>query len=160
MIEYLCDEYPELGGVIFAKSAKGICFLTFGRNFDALYAKLEHKFPDTVLQENKHLKAELSALLKTGQTESQLDLVGTPFQQAVWQALFTIPKGSVCSYQDIAIRINRPQAVRAVGTALGANPVAWLIPCHRVISKNGGIGGFGCGLTVKKVLLAREGVFL
>ena len=85
-----------------------------------------------------------------------LDLRGTPFQLAVWSALLDIPYGEVRSYGEIAEAIGRPRAVRAVGAANGANPVAIIVPCHRVIGSNGALTGYGGGLDVKKYLLALE----
>ncbi|UOQ50395.1 methylated-DNA--[protein]-cysteine S-methyltransferase [Gracilibacillus caseinilyticus] len=85
-----------------------------------------------------------------------LDLKGTSFQKAVWKELQNIPYGEVVSYSDIAEKIGRPNAVRAVGTANGANPVMMVVPCHRVISKSGSLTGFRGGLEMKKALLAME----
>jgi len=87
-----------------------------------------------------------------------LDLRGTKFQLAVWQALLAIPYGQVCSYGDIAAAVQRPRAVRAVGRANGANPVPIVVPCHRVIGKDGTLTGYGGGLPLKEWLLAIEGV--
>ena len=87
-----------------------------------------------------------------------LDLRGTPFQLAVWNALFRIPYGKTRSYTEIAREIGYPKAVRAVGAANGANPVAIIVPCHRVIGSNGALTGYGGGLPTKKWLLALEGV--
>lgn len=84
-----------------------------------------------------------------------IKLSGTPFQLAVWQAIKEIDYGATMSYGQLAQKINRPKAVRAVGSACGANPVPLIIPCHRVVAK-GGLGGFGLGLTVKKILLKLE----
>jgi methylated-DNA-[protein]-cysteine S-methyltransferase len=83
---------------------------------------------------------------------------GTPFQRAVWKALLTIPRGATVSYADVARRIGRPLAARAVGQAVGHNPVPLLIPCHRVLASGGGIGGFGGGVRMKRALLRNEGV--
>ncbi|WP_297451307.1 methylated-DNA--[protein]-cysteine S-methyltransferase [Ferrovum sp.] len=83
---------------------------------------------------------------------------GTAFQRAVWDALGTIPAGQWRTYGDIALQIGRPRAVRAVGSACGANPLPFLIPCHRVVASGGRWGGFGLGLGVKEVLLFREGM--
>ena len=82
---------------------------------------------------------------------------GTEFQQQVWQALRDIPYGQVATYRDIAQRIGRPQAVRAVGAANGANPVAVVVPCHRVIGSNGTLTGYAGGLDIKEKLLRLEG---
>lgn len=83
---------------------------------------------------------------------------GTPFWHAVWNALREIPYGETRSYEDIAVAIGNPKAVRAIGQANHNNPILLLVPCHRVINKNGGIGGFGCGVEVKKQLLQLEGL--
>ncbi len=85
-----------------------------------------------------------------------LDLRGTPFQCAVWQALQEIPYGETCSYADIAKRVRLPKAVRAVGAANGSNPIALIVPCHRVIASDGRLGGYGGGLDLKAKLLAME----
>lgn len=85
------------------------------------------------------------------------DLRGTPFQTAVWQALTQIPHGQTRSYADIAMAVGRPAALRAVGTAIGANPVPIVVPCHRVIGKNATLTGFGGGLQMKEQLLQLEG---
>ncbi len=83
--------------------------------------------------------------------------LGTPFQQAVWQQLQQIPYGETRSYKSIALAIGRPTAVRAVGTAIGKNPISIMIPCHRVIASNGQLAGFAGGLAAKEVLLKTEG---
>ena len=87
-----------------------------------------------------------------------LDLRGTPFQLSVWQALSRIPYGEICSYGEIAAAIDHPKAARAVGAANGANPVAIIVPCHRVIGSNGTLTGYGGGLSTKAWLLSLEGV--
>lgn len=89
-----------------------------------------------------------------------LDQKGTPFQLEVWSALQNIPYGETVTYGDIAKQINKPKAVRAVGTAIGKNPISIVVPCHRVIGKNGKLTGYGNGLPMKKRLLALEGVFI
>jgi O-6-methylguanine DNA methyltransferase len=86
-----------------------------------------------------------------------LDLDGTPFQRAVWKKLCAIPTGKTISYGELAASIGKPKAARAVGGAVGANPVPILIPCHRVIGENGSLTGFGLGLPMKRALLAHEG---
>ena len=83
---------------------------------------------------------------------------GTAFQRAVWQALLDIPRGATMTYAEVAARVGRPGAARAVGQAVGHNPVPLLIPCHRVVGSNGGLGGFGGGLPMKRTLLHQEGV--
>jgi O-6-methylguanine DNA methyltransferase len=85
-----------------------------------------------------------------------LDPYGTPFQRAVWRALLAIPYGETRSYREVAAAVGRPAAVRAVGTANGANPLAIVVPCHRVIAADGSLGGYGGGLELKARLLAME----
>ncbi|MBJ6372301.1 methylated-DNA--[protein]-cysteine S-methyltransferase [Sedimentitalea arenosa] len=85
-----------------------------------------------------------------------LFLIGAPFQIKVWEALLAIPTGHVTTYSEIAEAIGNPRAVRAVGTAVGRNPVSWLIPCHRALRKSGGLGGYHWGLPVKRAMLAYE----
>jgi O-6-methylguanine DNA methyltransferase len=89
-----------------------------------------------------------------------LDLRGTPFQVSVWEELYRIPYGQTRTYAQIAERVGRPQAVRAVGAANGANPVAVIVPCHRVIGSNGTLTGYGGGLPMKHALLRLEGASL
>lgn len=86
----------------------------------------------------------------------RFNLKGTDFQMQVWEALQSINYGETVSYQDIAFKINNPKAVQAVGSAIGKNPCALVIPCHRVINKSGGIGGFAAGLDIKRWLLKHE----
>lgn len=94
-------------------------------------------------------------------TENKLEptplfLIGAPFQIKVWEALLTIPSGHVTSYSEIAQAVGSPKAVRAVGTAVGRNPISYLIPCHRALRKSGGLGGYHWGLPVKRTILAWE----
>ena len=89
-----------------------------------------------------------------------LDLQGSQFQMQVWARLRQIPAGTVATYGEIASRIGRPQGARAVGQACGRNPVVLFVPCHRVVAANGGLGGFGSGLSLKQALLHHEGVFI
>ncbi len=87
-----------------------------------------------------------------------LDMYGTPFQLSVWQELCKIPYGEIRTYSDIARAIGRPEAVRAVGAANGANPIAMIVPCHRVVASNGALTGYGGGLPTKAWLLQLEGI--
>lgn len=92
--------------------------------------------------------------------EVRLAPLGTAFQREVWQALQRIPYGTTCSYGDLAEQIGRPRAVRAVGTANGANPIAIIVPCHRVIGSNGTLTGYAGGVERKQILLELEGAWL
>ena len=89
-----------------------------------------------------------------------LDMVGTPFQRSVWQALLTVPFGRTASYQQMADAVDNPKAVRAVGAANGQNPISIIVPCHRIIGKNGSLTGYGGGIWRKEWLLRHEGVLL
>ncbi len=101
------------------------------------------------------LRADVDAAFdRTG--EARVHLIGAPFQIKVWEALITIPSGQVTTYSELACAVGNPRAVRAVGTAVGRNPVSWLIPCHRALRKSGGLGGYHWGLPVKRALLAWE----
>ena len=91
-----------------------------------------------------------------GDATAPLFLIGAPFQIKVWEALLQIPTGHVTTYSDIARLIGHPKAVRAVGTAVGRNPISWLIPCHRALRKSGGLGGYHWGLPLKRTMLAWE----
>ena len=146
-----------------AKSAAGLCYIsTPGENFEEFSAKINKKFKGQEIEENRQALdpyvSELQAYFNgtTRQFSLPIDAKGTPFQQQIWQALREIPYGSTVSYSDIAQRINRPTAVRAVGAAIGANPVLITVPCHRVIGKNGTMTGFRAGLDFKHFLLELE----
>lgn len=117
--------------------------------------------PDVFLYESEPIKeaaTQLSEYLAGTRTAFTLSLApaGTAFQQAVWQALQEIPYGETRSYKEIAMRIGKPNACRAVGMANNKNPLAIFIPCHRVIGANGKLVGYGGGLTIKEQLLALE----
>lgn len=120
------------------------------------------KFPGSGLIRDDEMllayKTEIIAYLKgtNDRFDMPLDLQGTPFQLTVWKALCEIPYGLTTSYSDIANRIDKPSAVRAVGTAIGANPVLITVPCHRVIGKNGSLTGFRGGIAMKSALLTLE----
>ncbi|MGL4746993.1 MAG: methylated-DNA--[protein]-cysteine S-methyltransferase [Shewanella sp.] len=106
----------------------------------------------------EHAKAQLARYFSGDLTQFNLSLApkGTEFQRQVWQALIAVDYGQCCSYADIAERIARPKAVRAVGAANGANPIAVIVPCHRIIGKNGQLTGYAYGLDMKQQLLMLE----
>lgn len=148
-----------LGAALLAASDKGVCRLAFGEGV----ADLARHFPQARLVEGgaglPDLARRVLAVLDKPELADAiaLDVRGTPFQQAVWQALRAIPAGQTRSYAQIAAAVGRPGAVRATGGANGANPVAVLIPCHRVIRADGSLGGYAYGPAIKQALLAREG---
>lgn len=110
----------------------------------------DRAFPDAVEQLAAYFAGELTEF------DLKLDMIGTPFQRRVWEALLTIPYGETRSYGEIARQIGSPGAFRAVGLANGHNPVGIIVPCHRVIGSNGSLTGYGGGLDRKRALLALE----
>lgn len=157
-IRYVRRDSP-LGPMLIAATAKGICRMTFDENPDSL----RRRFPNArVIEDDGTIAAwadlAFAQIESPGAHDLPIDVRGTAFQEKVWQELRKIPLGQTRSYADIAAAIGQPGAVRAVGTANGDNPVAVLVPCHRVIRSDGSLGGYAGGLERKKRLLAAEGV--
>jgi AraC family transcriptional regulator, regulatory protein of adaptative response / methylated-DNA-[protein]-cysteine methyltransferase len=151
----------SLGHALVAATARGVCLIAFADRPEQLDEELRRRFPGAVIdsldQHVQRLASAVVAAVDTGSTpEVPLDLLGTAFQQRVWRALRDIPRGTTTTYAELARRIGAPRAVRAVGTACGANPVAPIVPCHRVLRGDGALGGYRWGLARKKALLARE----
>ncbi len=152
----------SLGAILVAATNRGVCAVTLGDDPDALVRDLQDRFPRATLvggdAEFERTVAHVVGLVEDpkGRHDIPLDVRGTAFQERVWRALREIPAGTTSSYTDIAIRIGRPSAVRAVARACGANPVAVAIPCHRVVRTDGGISGYRWGVERKRALLARE----
>lgn len=139
-------------------TGRGLCGLGFAADLgeEAAFADMAGRWPGARLIEDPAPIADWVGAAFTGRGEARLSVTGAPFQIKVWEALLAIPSGQVTTYARIATRIGAPRAVRAVGTAVGRNPVAALIPCHRVLRASGGLGGYHWGLGVKRALLARE----
>lgn len=134
-----------------AASARGIVALRFPGEFPPEPATSSSPLVDALARElAEYLEGERTSF------DLPLDLVGTPFQRAVWMALREVPYGATVTYGELARRVGRPGAARAVGQAVGANPIPILIPCHRVVPRAGGVGGFGPGPDWKARLLALE----
>ena len=154
---------PNIGGYALAlMSEKGVTFLAFAEkkiNLEA-YLKAEAPFAKAITADSP--QADWVLALKTWMPQRQteiklpLDLHGTPFQASVWQALREIPYGETRSYSELSERIGKPKAMRAVASACGKNPLALLVPCHRVLGKGGQLSGFRWGLSMKKTLLDAE----
>ena len=137
---------------------RGLCGMAFAaeQGRDAALADMRGRWPAARFREDpRALEPDVRAAFGGG-GEVRLQLIGAPFQIKVWEALLALPPGAVTTYSEIARRIGRPKAVRAVGTAVGHNPVAWLIPCHRVLRRDGALGGYHWGLPVKRAMLAWE----
>jgi methylated-DNA-[protein]-cysteine S-methyltransferase len=136
-------------------SGKGICRIDFGNKKSSLEGFKEDS--DFYIEECiKQLDLYFQKKLKN--FDVRLDLQGTNFQKAVWREISKIPYGKVKTYAEIAKLIGKPKAARAVGQALNKNPIPIIIPCHRVIGKDGNLTGFGGGIEIKKFLLSLEGV--
>ncbi len=151
-----CDS--AFGPALVMGTDRGICGLAFSAETGAQAAMddLMARWPGAEFVEDPSALEPwaTAALGMTGET--RLHMIGAPFQLKVWEALLTIPSGHVTTYSEIAQSIGNPKAVRAVGTAVGRNPVSWLIPCHRALRKSGALGGYHWGLPVKRAMLAWE----
>ncbi|WP_372605102.1 methylated-DNA--[protein]-cysteine S-methyltransferase [Actibacterium sp.] len=146
------------GEVLAMGTAAGLCGMAFvddmGR--EAAFADLAGRWPKAAFTPApERLKASVEAAFAQSGTVD-LALIGAPFQIKVWEALLAVPSGHVTTYSEIARAIGSPGAVRAVGTAVGRNPISFLIPCHRALRKSGALGGYHWGLPVKRALLAWE----
>ena len=137
---------------------RGLCGLGFADDCgrEAAMADLSGRWPRARFLDDADAIAPWVAAAFAGKGEARLHMIGAPFQVKVWEALLTIPSGQVTTYSELARAIGHPTAVRAVGTAVGRNPVSWLIPCHRALRKSGGLGGYHWGLPVKRAMLAWE----
>jgi AraC family transcriptional regulator of adaptative response/methylated-DNA-[protein]-cysteine methyltransferase len=144
------------GECCIAFSNNGICALTFPENRPSALRDLENRFPQVNFKHDDEKARRLTEHIFNSKKNVVLNPIGTDFQLSVWHALQQIPVGTTLSYAQVAENIGRPKAVRAVGTAIGANPIAFLIPCHRVIRTDGGLGGFRWGLECKKKMLEWE----
>lgn len=148
------------GKLIIASTDKGICYMAFDNNENQAFDNLKAKFPNANFQ-NKSDPIQKNALSFfqndwKSLPEIKLHLKGTAFQLKIWEALLKIPMGQLVTYGSIAQKIDKPSASRAVGTAIGSNPVAFLIPCHRVIQSTGIFGGYMWGNTRKTAIIGWE----
>lgn len=148
------------GRVLVMETAKGVCGLAFGDEGEdeRMFADMMSRWPNATFRENGG-RAEATArkiFEHDGKQEIGLHLLGTPWQIKVWEALLAIPEGKVATYKSIAARMGDAKASRAVGTAVGRNPVSWLIPCHRVLGSDGALHGYHWGLVRKRSMLAME----
>lgn len=152
----------SLGDVLVAASERGLCAIFIGDDRDALVQTLHDRFRHAEFNAAEHAlepwMTRVIALIETPHKAQNLPLhiCGTPFQQRVWQALREIPLGKTMSYRDVARHIGAPRAVRAVAGACAANPLAVVIPCHRVVRTDGGLSGYRWGVARKRALLDRE----
>ena len=156
----------QLGRALVAATAAGICAIAFAATDAGALADLRRRFPRARIEEDRKPSGWLAqgvayVLSQTSEhplaATFPLDVRATAFQQRVWKALQQIPRGETRSYSDVARELGRESAVRAVGAAIGANPIALVIPCHRVIGQNGTLTGYRWGLDRKRALLKAEG---
>lgn len=157
-ISYSIHATP-FGLCLIANTDKGICNVLFGDTEKVLVAELRNRRKGVALQEKQEMIHDTVLQYLAGNTAPEaivLDLHGTDFQQKVWQALCTIPSGTTTTYSAVAEMIGIPAAVRAVGTAIGSNPVGYVVPCHRVIRGDGGLGGYAWGVARKQQMLDYE----
>jgi len=158
-INYSFTKSP-FGGLIVASTSKGVCHLFFEDDEVQAFSGLKKKFPNASYHQGVN-KLQQDALFVFENDWTQLEkiklhLKGTDFQLKVWQSLLMIPSGQLTTYRQVAQNIEKPNASRAVGTAIGGNPVAFLIPCHRVIKTSGNIGGYRWGEIRKSAIIAWE----
>ena len=137
---------------------RGLCGLAFSADCGPSLAEddMRSRWPEAAHVEDRSALAPWVEAAIRGSGEIAISVIGAPFQIKVWEALMAIPEGHVTTYSEIAKRIGSPRAVRAVGTAVGRNPVSWLIPCHRAMRRDGQLGGYHWGLPVKRAMLAWE----
>lgn len=160
----LCINYSfektKFGEIIIASTAKGICHLMFSENREIALSLLKNKYPyaSFISGTSIHQQNALQVFRQTGTiTETiSLHIKGSDFQMKVWESLLTIPEGNLTTYGNISKNIKNPSASRAVGTAVGANPIALIIPCHRVIQSSGVLGGYMWGETRKAAIIGWE----
>ena len=158
-INYSFAETP-FGNIIVASTAKGICHLAFADDEKDAFKQLQLQFPKAQFRQVVDTIQQNALFIFTQDwkdlSKIKLHLKGTPFQIKVWEALLKIPMGDVSTYSTIANQIKNPNASRAVGTAIGDNPVAFLIPCHRVIRSSGDFGQYHWGSIRKTAMIGWE----
>jgi AraC family transcriptional regulator of adaptative response/methylated-DNA-[protein]-cysteine methyltransferase len=146
------------GEMLVMGTDRGICGMAFAAEFgrDWAWDDMAGRWPDArFVHDQGALQPWVDAVV-SGKGEVALAPLGGPFQIKVWEALMAIPSGHVTTYSEIAKRVGNPKAVRAVGTAVGRNPISWLIPCHRAMRRDGGLGGYHWGLPIKRAMMAWE----
>ena len=146
------------GEVLVAEASHGVCYLSFADSHARALKGLEAYWPEAELSRDDGRARKLAAGI-FGRKKIDVFLKGTPFQVKVWQALLRTPEGKLSTYGRIARQVGKPRGARAVGNAVGANPVAFLVPCHRIVRGTGELGGYsGGGPKRKRAILAWEGV--
>jgi AraC family transcriptional regulator of adaptative response/methylated-DNA-[protein]-cysteine methyltransferase len=156
-----CDS--PVGRIMVASTDRGLCFVQVGQGDESLLAQLREEFPFASIDEKS--SAALAPMIAAARAIAEarplaqdlpVDIRGTAFQWRVWRALTRIPSGETRSYSEVAKQIGRPSAVRAVARACATNPIALVVPCHRVVGANGSLTGYRWGVSTKKALLEKE----
>lgn len=158
-IHFSFAESP-FGNLLVASTDKGICSMFFEEDEEKAFIQLQSIFPNAVFQQKLDLIQQNALFIFQNEpyklAQIKLHLRGTHFQLKVWEALLKIPMGQLSTYGSVARQVGNPNAQRAVGSAIGSNPVAYLIPCHRVIQSNGNTGGYMWGATRKTAIIGWE----
>lgn len=167
-VSYAIADSP-LGRMLVAATAKGVCSISFGQSDHELVSSLKDQFPRATLSPEREATGWLAQAIQFIAEHMEenplaarfpLDVRATSFQQRVWQALREIPRGETVTYSELATKLGSPRAVRAVAGACAANPVAIVVPCHRVIGKDGSLTGYRWGTERKRRLLEAESLSL
>ena len=162
--EYLKIDYSflesQFGQVLIASTHKGLCYMGFSDDEELAFQDLQRRFPNAdFIQKSNELQQNALKAFSLDYSEMDkvnLHLKGTDFQFKVWEELLKMPLGRLTSYGEMAKSIQKPKAARAIGTAIGSNPIAFLIPCHRVVQATGGIGGYMWGTNRKAKIIEWE----
>jgi AraC family transcriptional regulator, regulatory protein of adaptative response / methylated-DNA-[protein]-cysteine methyltransferase len=158
-INYSYAETP-FGNIIVASTQKGICYMAFADDEETAFSELKQRFPNATYRQMVDRMQQNALYIFnhdwTKPEEIKLHLKGTEFQLKVWETLLKVPVGGLCTYRTIAKKINNPNALRAVGSAIGQNPIAYIIPCHRVIQSAGTFGNYHWGATRKSAIIGWE----
>jgi AraC family transcriptional regulator of adaptative response/methylated-DNA-[protein]-cysteine methyltransferase len=150
----------DFGKIIVGSTDKGICYIAFTEDEEEAVKDLSKRFEAAIIERKQNSQHQQAVLFfnkdQNNLPEIKVHLKGTTFQVEVWKALLLLPFGSKSSYNKIAEQIGKPKASRAVGTAIGKNPIAFIIPCHRVVQTNGQLGGYMWGIERKAAILRWE----
>lgn len=157
-IQYSAGE-SSFGIILVTYTEHGICGVSILSSFDSIPVYLKKEYPGAEIRKGEvdvQYISKIVNILDGVKADLSTDIHGTEFQEAVWRSIRSIPYGSTVTYSQIAEQIGRPTATRAVANACGKNPIPLIIPCHRVIRKNGDLGGYGLGIERKKNLIEHE----
>ncbi len=152
----------DMGKVLVARSASGVCSILIGATTDELKADLGERFPaSTLIEDTNAVKADVAKVLRYIEKPSAgldlvLDIRGTAFQRSVWEKLLTIPAGETATYTDLANKLMPASHPRAIAGACAANPIALAVPCHRIVRSNGDLAGYRWGIERKRELIRKE----